>query len=100
MLGSEGAEANAFKVLREAHRAQEQRDGRGGKREEKESFSERCDVDTASVTQLLDFWKNVVVDKGVGVISACCNGPKATQTVIGDCLLCGGCDLCLCGSAT
>ena len=67
MLGSEGAETSVLKFQREAQRAQEQGYGRGGKKEEKESFPEYCDLDTASVSQLREFWEHVVVDKGVGV---------------------------------
>ena len=95
-MGSKGADVNLFKVLRAAQRAQKHRDGRRGKREEKESFSEHCDVDTASVRRLREFWESVVVDKGVGVGvgSACSNEPKATHIVIGDCLVCGVGDCC------
>ena len=75
MWDSEGAGDNVFKVLREAQRAHEQRDGRGGKREDRESFSERCDVDTARFSQLRGLWESVVVDK--------------KHAVIGDVLLCG-----------
>ena len=59
-------------------------------------------MDTASASQLRKFLESVVVDKGVGVGvgSACSDEPKAAHTVIGDCLVCGVGDLCLCGSAT
>ena len=75
MLGSDGAEASVFKFHREAG-AQQQRDGGGGKREEKidlrvapgsgncgGGFSELCDVACASFEQKMLFWQSVVVDK-------------------------------------
>ena len=86
MLGSEGAEAHVFKVLREAQRAQEQRDGRGGKNVCCERESAYEDIDLASVGALVKFWETVVVGK--------------KHTLIGDCLLCGVGVFCTCeGSA-
>ena len=69
-------------------------EGEGREKRERESVSEHWDLDTASVSQLQEFWERVVVDKGVGVgvgsADAYCNGPKAeTQTVMGDLCLCG-----------
>ena len=98
-----GAEAHVFKVLREAQRAQQQRYGEGGKREEKEKdlrvasgsetgsgndggFSEMCDTDTASFEQKLLLLQSVAVD-------------TSKHTVIGDCLLCGVGVFCGCGVA-
>ena len=84
MLGY-GAEASAFKKFQREANAQQQRDGDGGKREEKRDLrvasgsgsgncagglSELCDVDCASFEQQMLFWQNVAVDKsehiGVG----------------------------------
>ena len=67
MLGSEGAEANVFSLWREAQRAQEQRDGREGKKVCCERESAYEDIDLASVGALVKFWETVVVDKGVVV---------------------------------
>ena len=84
MLGS-GAEANVSDVLRETQRAQQQRDGEGGKREENErdlrvtsgsgndgGFSEMCDIDTARFERKVLFWQSVAIDKSKhNVIGEC-----------------------------
>ena len=60
MLGSEGAEANVFSLWREAQRAQEQRDGREGKKVCCERESAYEDIDLASVEVLVKFWESIL----------------------------------------
>ena len=65
-----------FKKFQREARAQEQRDGEGGKREKERDlrvasgsrngvggFYELCDIDCASCEQKMLFWQSVVVDK-------------------------------------
>ena len=64
MLGS-GAEAKVFKFLCETQRAQQQGDGRGGKKVCCERESAYEDIDQASVGALVKFWETAVVDKSI-----------------------------------
>ena len=66
-MGSEGAEGHMLKVLREAQRAQEQRDGSRGTNVCCERESAYEDIDLASVGALVKFWETAVVDVGVGI---------------------------------